>query len=47
MEEAMGLIARAHADHDGKLPESEAREKIGDWVADVAERAERLSWRRA
>src|SRR5215213_3196292 len=44
MEEAMELIYRIQADHGGKLPESEAREKLGEWVADAAERAERLSW---
>ncbi len=44
MEEAMELIYRIQADHGGKLSESDAREKLGDWVADAAERAERLSW---
>jgi hypothetical protein len=44
MEEAMELIYRILTDHGGKLPESEAHEKLGTWVADAAERAERLSW---
>ncbi len=44
MEEAMELIYRIQTDHGGKLPESEAREQFGAWVAAAAERAERLSW---
>lgn len=44
MEEAMELIYRIQTDHGGKLAESEARENLGAWVADAAERAERLSW---
>ena len=41
MEEAMELVYRIQTDHGGRLPESEAREKFGAWVADPAERAER------
>ena len=44
MEEAMELIYRIQTDHGGRLPESEAREQLGAWVADAARRAERLSW---
>jgi hypothetical protein len=44
IEEAMELIFRIQTDHGGRLPESEAREKLGAWVAGAAERAERLSW---
>jgi hypothetical protein len=44
MEEAMELIYRIQTDYGGKLPESEAREMLGAWVVDAAERAERLYW---
>ena len=44
MEEAMELIYRIQTDHGGKLPKSEAREVLGAWVVDAAERAQRLHW---
>ncbi|MGB3632903.1 MAG: hypothetical protein WA982_02555, partial [Rubrobacteraceae bacterium] len=44
MEEAMELIYLIQTDHGGRLPEDEAREKLGDWVGDVARRAESLYW---
>src|SRR5215211_8819494 len=44
MAEAVELIYRIQTDHGGRLPESEAREQLGAWVADAARRAERLSW---
>jgi hypothetical protein len=44
MKEAMELVYRIQTDHGGKLPESEARGKLGAWVADAVERAERFSW---
>lgn len=44
MEEAMELVYRIQTDHRGRLAASEAREVIGDWVVDAAERAERLHW---
>ncbi len=44
MEEAMELIYRLRVAHGGRLAESEACEKLGTWVTDAAERAERLSW---
>ncbi len=44
MEAAMDLIYRIQTDHRGRLAESKAYEEFGPWVADVAKRAERLSW---
>jgi hypothetical protein len=44
LEEAMELIYRIQTDHSGRLPESQARDQLGAWVADAARRAERLSW---
>ena len=44
MEEAMELIHRIQTAPGGRLAESEAREELGSWVTDVANRAERLSW---
>jgi len=44
MEEVMELIYRIQTDHGGKLPESEAHERLGAWLVDAVKRAERLSW---
>ena len=44
MEEAMELIHRIQTAYGGRLPESGAREQLGDWVDEAARRAERLSW---
>ena len=43
MEQAMELVYRIQTNHGGRLPESEAGEKLGAWVTDAAERAELLS----
>jgi hypothetical protein len=44
MEEAMELIYRIQTDYGGRVPEDEAGEQLGGWVADAARRAQRLSW---
>jgi len=44
MQTAMELIYRLQVDHGGRLEENTATAELGDWVANAAETAKRLSW---